>query len=82
MGLFMILITILNIYAFIVLLRVLTSWIPNLDYSNPIVRFLYQATEPVLQPIRNALPPMQGIDISPIVLLIGIQGLTFLIRAF
>ena len=82
MGLFVILITILNIYAFIVLLRVLTSWIPNLDYSNPIVKLLYQATEPVLQPIRNALPPMQGIDISPIVLLIGIQVLTVVLRGF
>ena len=52
----------LQIYSFIVLARVLMTWLPNLDYSNPIVRFLYQATEPVLKPIRDRLPPMQGMD--------------------
>ena len=74
-----IIVNILNIYAFILLLRVLMTWIPNLDHSNPIVKFLYQVTEPVLQPIRNALPPMQGIDFSPIVVFIVIQVLTTLL---
>lgn len=62
----------LQIYSFIILARVLLTWLPNLDYENPIVRFLYQATEPVLKPIRDALPPMQGMDLSPIVVFVGI----------
>lgn len=62
----------LQIYQLILLGRVLLSWIPNVDYNNPIVKFLYQATEPVLAPIRNALPPMGGVDLSPLVVFFGI----------
>ena len=65
--------SVLQIYQLILLGRVLLSWIPNVDYSNPIVRFLYQTTEPVLAPIRNALPPMGGIDLSPLVVFFGIS---------
>lgn len=69
------LIWLLQIYQFILLARVLLSWFPNIDHNNPIVKFLYQATEPVLAPIRRALPPMNGLDLSPLVLLIGINVL-------
>lgn len=71
----------LNIYQFIVLARVLLSWLPEVDYNNPIVKFLYQATEPVLGPIRRALPPMNGLDLSPLVVLIGISVLTRMLFA-
>jgi YggT family protein len=67
-----ILLWVLQIYWLIMLARVLMTWLPNLDYSNPIVRFLYQATEPVLKPVRDALPPMQGFDFSAIVVFVGI----------
>jgi YggT family protein len=66
---------VLQIYTLILLARVIMSWIPNLDYSNPIVNFLFQATEPVLKPVRDALPQGQGIDFSPIVVFIGIMVL-------
>ena len=69
----------LQVYQFILLARVLMSWIPNLDINNPIARFLFQATEPVLAPIRNALPAMGGIDLSPLVVFIGISILMQLI---
>lgn len=65
----------LQVYQLILLARVLMTWMPNLDYSNPIARFLYQATEPVLAPIRSALPPMGGIDLSPLVVFLGISVL-------
>lgn len=65
----------LQVYTLILLARVIMSWIPNLDYSNPIVNFLFQATEPVLKPVRDALPQGQGIDFSPIVVFIGIMVL-------
>lgn len=72
-SLFLVLYWVLHIYQFILLARVLMSWIPNLDQNNPIARFLYQATEPVLAPIRNALPPLGGIDLSPLVVFLGIS---------
>ncbi|QPC80594.1 YggT family protein [Phototrophicus methaneseepsis] len=69
----------LQIFSFILMARVLMTWIPNLDYSNPIVRFLLDVTEPVLQPIRNALPSASGMDFSPIVAFLGIWVLRMLL---
>jgi YggT family protein len=64
----------LTIYFWIVLIAALLSWV-NPDPRNPIVRFLYSVTEPVLYQIRRRLPFVYagGIDFSPLVLMIGIQ---------
>ena len=78
-SLFLLIFWALQIYQFILLARVLMSWLPNLDVNNPIARFLYQVTEPILAPIRNALPAMGGIDLSPLVVFIGISILMQLI---
>ena len=78
-DLFMLLFWALQAYQLILLARVIMSWIPNLDYNNPIARFLYQATEPVLAPIRNALPPLGGIDLSPLVVFLAISVLMQLV---
>lgn len=72
-SVFLVLYWVLHIYQLILLARVVMSWIPNLDQNNPIARFLYQATEPVLAPIRSALPPLGGIDLSPLVVFLGIS---------
>ncbi len=56
----------LNIYFWIIIVRALISWV-NPDPYNPIVRFLYQVTEPVLGRIRSILPYIGGIDISPLI---------------
>ena len=71
----------LQIYSFIILARVLLSWFPNVDESNPIVQFLYDVTEPVLKPVRDVLPQTSGIDFSPLVVLIAISVLTRLMFA-
>lgn len=61
-----------QVYTFIVLGRVIISWV-NPDPYNPIVRFLYNATEPVLQRIRRILPlQFGGFDFTPIVLLVAL----------
>ena len=67
---FLLLARLVEIYTFVLLIRILASWIPNLDPYNPIVRLLYQATEPVLDPARKLIPPIGMIDISPIVVFI------------
>lgn len=72
-ALFEVLYLALNAYQLILLARVLMTWLPNLDPNNPIARFLYRMTEPVLAPIRSALPPMGGIDLSPLVVFLGIS---------
>jgi YggT family protein len=60
-------------YMWIIVIRALVSWV-NPDPWNPIVRFLYQATEPVLRPIRRRLP-MSGIDFSPMLVILAIYFL-------
>ncbi|HAS17772.1 MAG: hypothetical protein A2Y48_09595 [Nitrospirae bacterium RIFCSPLOW2_12_42_9] len=58
---------ILRIYMFIIIGRALISWV-NPDPYNPIVRFLYKITEPVLNPIRRLIPSGKiGIDLSPMI---------------
>ena len=64
---------ILYVYMWIIVIRALLSWV-NPDPWNPIVRFLYQVTEPVLRPIRRRLPD-SGIDFSPLVAILGIYFL-------
>ncbi|MFN8377344.1 MAG: YggT family protein [Anaerolineae bacterium] len=65
----------LSIYQIILLGRVLLSWVPNMDYRNPIVRFLYAVTEPILEPIRRMLPTQGGMDFSPLIVFLGIAVL-------
>jgi YggT family protein len=60
-------------YMWIIIIRALVSWV-NPDPWNPIVRFLYQITEPVLRPIRQRLP-MTAIDFSPIIVILAIMFL-------
>ena len=71
------LLVMLNIYSLIVLARVLLTWFPNVDRAHPLVQFLYDVTEPVLQPIRDFLrqqfPQSGPFDFSPLVLLVGIM---------
>jgi len=62
---------VINIYMYIIIARAIISWV-NPDPYNPIVRFLYQATEPVLSRVRRLLPTMGGLDLSPIIVLIFI----------
>jgi len=60
----------LTLYLWIVIARAVISWV-NPDPHNPIVRFLYSATEPVLYRLRRSLPLFAGgIDFSPIVVLL------------
>jgi YggT family protein len=56
----------IQIYLFIVLVRVIFSFVSPFP-TNAISRLAWNLTEPVLAPIRRALPPMSGIDLSPMV---------------
>jgi YggT family protein len=71
----LILIQIINIVYWILVImlwaRVIFSWVRPDPYNatwGPIVRFIYQVTEPLLAPIRRLLPGMSGLDLSPMIL--------------
>ena len=63
---------VLMIYMWIIIARAVISWV-NPDPYNPIVRFLYSITDPVLLAIRRRLPlSFGGIDFSPILVILAI----------
>ena len=68
----MLLARLIDLYSLVVLVAVILSW-TRLDRRNPLVSVTRGLTEPVLAPIRTMLPPMGGLDLSPVVLLIGLQ---------
>lgn len=63
----------ITILTWAILIRVLLSWIPNLDRGNPLVQLLHQITDPVLEPARRIIPPLGGMDFSPIVVILVLQ---------
>ena len=68
-------------YIWIIIARALISWVSP-DPYNPVVRFLYRVTEPVLRPVRDRLPTGQmGIDFSPMIVILALYFLReFLFR--
>ena len=68
----------LSVYMWIIIGRAVVSWV-NADPYNPIVRFLYSVTEPVLSAVRRNLPvSYSGFDFSPILVIL----LIVFLRAF
>ena len=68
----------LYLYTLAIFARAILSFFPMRPGSPiaPVAQFLYRITEPVLAPVRRALPSMGGIDLSPLVVILGIQILT------
>ncbi|HYE92086.1 MAG TPA: YggT family protein [Terriglobales bacterium] len=60
---------VVNVYIWIIIARALISWV-NPDPYNPIVRFLYRVTEPVLRQVRYRMPDMGGLDLSPMIVIL------------
>jgi len=64
----------LTLYTYVIIARAIVSWV-NPDPYNPIVNFLYRATEPILRRVRSLLPHLGGIDVSPLLVLLVVQFL-------
>jgi len=72
------LIALLLTYFVLIIARVIVSWIANRS-QHPLIPLIYQLTEPVLRPISKVLPPMGGIDLSPLFALIALRALLLLL---
>jgi len=79
---FQVLIYLLWIFEFILLARILLSWFPNVDRSNPLIQFLYDVTEPILRPIREMMPQTGMVDFSPLIVFLIIQVLVRVLQGF
>jgi YggT family protein len=63
----------LSIYTLVLLVRVLLSWFPNLDWGNPVLSTVSSITDPYLNAFRGLIPPLGGLDLSAIVAFLALQ---------
>jgi YggT family protein len=70
---------VLQLYVWLLIAAAVLSWLIAFNVVNPrnhavavVADFLYRITEPVLRPIRNALPSLGGLDISPVIVILVI----------
>ena len=87
LSLIQILLLIIQVLWFLVIVHVIMSWLINFQVINlrqPIVASIWdglnKVLEPIYRPIRSILPDMGGIDLAPLVLLIGLYALEIVIR--
>ena len=80
---------VLNFYVWLLVIWVILGWLVAFDVVNTRNRFVYlvsdflfRITEPVLRPIRRVVPNISGIDISPIILILGIWFIRSLMREY
>jgi len=88
-ALFLVIDLALELYLWIVIIAVIFSWLVAfnvVNMRNPTVAmigdFLYRITEPALRPIRNMLPNLGGIDISPVILFLIIVFIRYVIALY
>ncbi|MEL6680416.1 MAG: YggT family protein [Pseudomonadota bacterium] len=86
MSLAEILLMLINVAFYIVIIHVIMSWLINFNVLNLQQPFVYQVwsglnrlLEPVYGPIRNALPNMGGLDLAPLVFILGLYALQIII---
>ncbi len=68
-----VLFTTITLYNYLLIIRILLTWFPNLDTSNPILSSLFSITDPYLNVFRGVIPPIGGLDLSPILAFISLS---------
>ena len=71
--LFQVLAQTLQIYSLVLIVRVLLSWFPNLDWGNPVLSTVSSITDPYLNAFRGLIPPLGGIDLSAILAFVALN---------
>lgn len=74
-----IIVSLLNLFNFLMIIWCLLSWFPNINWYDQPFKTLDKIVRPVIAPFRKIIPPIGNIDISPIVALLVLQGLSKLI---
>lgn len=62
----------INVFIFSILIQVIISWV-NPGMHNPVMGLLHSLTEPLLAPARRVIPPISGLDLSPIIVIVCLQ---------
>lgn len=66
-----------QLYFWVIIVRIFLTWIPSIDWSAPFFRALAIVADVFLEPFRRIIPPMGGIDFSPIIALFALQLVQF-----
>ena len=79
----------IDLYIIVLIVTIVASWLiafgivnPHNQFVNTVLRTAHALTEPVLRPIRNLLPNIGGIDISPIFVFIGLRALQVALNTY
>jgi YggT family protein len=83
------LLTLISIYTWVIIIAVVMSWLIAFGvvntynrYARAVVGFLDSATEPVFRQVRRVIPPLGGLDISPLIVLIILQFISYTISYY
>ncbi|HTK80381.1 MAG TPA: YggT family protein [Rhizomicrobium sp.] len=83
------LLTLIDIYTWVIIAAVVVSWLVAFgvintynQFARAIVRFLDAATDPVFRQVRRIIPPLGGLDISPLIVLIALQFIRYAIAYY
>lgn len=63
----------INIYLLLIFVRILLTWFPTANWANQVTSFLSPITDPYLNVFRSFIPPLGGLDISPILAILVLQ---------
>jgi YggT family protein len=81
--------TLVELYIFVIIAAVVVSWLVAfgvLNTYNPlarsVIRMLDSLTEPVFRQVRRIIPPLGGLDLSPLIVLIALQALRMLVNGY
>lgn len=79
--------TVVDLLFWVIIINVILSWLYAFNVVNPtnqfvsmVSRVLDAISEPLLRPLRKVIPPIGGVDLSPLVLLLGLQFLRILVN--
>jgi YggT family protein len=64
---------VIGLLTILIVVRALLTWVPSVDYGHPLIRFIIRITDPILLPARRLLPPMGGLDLSPVIAILFLQ---------
>ena len=71
----------LNMFFFVILIKIILSWVSPNNY-NPVTAMLTTIAEPILQPFRRLIPPLGGLDISPIFAIVLLQAGVIILQTY
>jgi YggT family protein len=67
-NLLLLLSDVINVFKYVLIARILLTWLPSINWYNQPFKFLRDVTDPVMAPFQRLIPPIGGLDISPMLL--------------